>query len=326
MPNFLANNNLAEAGYWGEQLGRTLGQGLAQIPQQRMQQQMQQQQMKQRQDYQQGLMGLRQQEVTNQQTWHDQENSLHQQLLLEQKQRDTDSRTHQQLMEQIAVQNQQIAQMNQMLNIAQARQGKFEGGNFVPGIQFGQQGFGQQGLGQQASQPQQPQQPQPWQPTPDIGEQSRFWNPEANTWNQPGTTSQLSREGRGIPMNNQPQQQGLPAAMPSGPVPGPNAGMQPNGLPAGYIPKNVISPPAAGRNTGIETGGQFDANRAKYLGDYLSILASTNNLAQRIKQQDPNLIPHLSNWIYNTQLLGPQSIPTNASPAVPTWQQWDAAN
>jgi hypothetical protein len=82
----------------------------------------------------------------------------------------------------------------------------------------------------------------------------------------------------------------------------PNLGaqnLQPSPVTGNNLPLGVMQLPSKGLN-GMETGGQYDANRMKAMLAYLSILASTNNLSQQISKQDPNFMPALSNRVYGT--------------------------
>ncbi len=319
MPNYVNTGNpLAEAAMYGGQAGQSLANVLFQIPMQRAQMMRETAQMQQQRAYQQGLMALKQQGLDQQRDWHSQENDWHQQQVIENQRRDKDMNdwhtnelTSQDHWKQIAAQNAALMQSLAILREQREGQTAQYPRSLGNGLVFDPRSV------QPAPVPQSQQTNAPWQPTPDLGASPRFWNPEANTWNAMGTTAAMSREGRGVPINYQGQpSQGL--MPPSSPATGQNPGLPPGVM---QVPRQ----PGEGLN-GLETGGQFDANRMKAIGDYLSILASTNGLAQRIQQQDPNLMPALSNRVYGVQGQGQgqgQGLPVGTPPqaAIP-WDQW----
>lgn len=291
MPNYVNTGNpLAEAAMYGGQAGQSLANVLFQIPMQRAQMMREIAQMQQQRAYQQGLMGLKQQGLDQQRDWHSQEDDWHKQQVIENQRRDRDVnawRTNQSTsQEQWRQQQAQNAVIMQLLGVLrEQREGQMAqyprslGNGLVFDPRSGQQDVQQNSL-------------------PGFVPQG----PPA-----PGMVSPAQQQGfQGLP------QQAPPPAVSGGNAPPPSSpatGQNP-GLPPGVM--QMPAQPGKGLN-GLETGGQFDANRMKAIGDYLSILASTNGLAQRIQQQDPNLMPALSNRVYGVQGQG-QGLPVGTPP------------
>lgn len=283
MPTYFNTPNpLQQAAEYGGQMGQQLGQAMYQVPMERAQMLMQLKQMQQAQLQAQNMAAYRQQLAQNQLQWHDQENSWHQQSLQEQKNRDTDNTTYRQMREQIEMLKAQSQQAReQLLELQQTSQpGKFEGGNWVPNALYrGPQTQPQQfqGLGQTLP---------------------------------PGSNLPIDLQGP-------PQAAaGFQAMQPSGPVTGPNPGMQTNGLPPGVVPRNTLNPPQ------VRTPGLTPDALARLTGSlgnqYLGSQMTTNPAVQAFGQT--NTLPYYLKLQQQLQqqMQGQQGMAPQA-PKVPTF-------